>query len=147
MSGCYRLGRAPWTRPHLFKGDQIRAHLDMAKISIIAAKTSITALSNFHVSDMDLGRQDCPLIVAWNSLCVTHSTKDVAVQNIGGIANITMLPKRDSRLRCDFDNEPGNVYIDGAVRYFTKGEWQYDKDSVMGAAGSVDQAIVDEVLQ
>ena len=69
--------------PHLFEGDQIRAHLDMAEISIIAAKTGITALSNFRVSDMALGRQGCPLFVAWDGLCATHPEKNVAVQNIG----------------------------------------------------------------
>jgi 1,6-anhydro-N-acetylmuramate kinase len=89
--------------PHLFEGDQIRGHLDMAEISIIAAKTGITALSNFRVSDMALGRQGCPLFVAWDGLCATHPEKNVAVQNIGGIANITMLPKGDPRLGYDFD--------------------------------------------
>ena len=133
--------------PEMFEGDQIRAHLDMAEISIIAAKTGITALSNFRVSDMALGRQGCPLFVAWDGLCATHPEKNVAVQNIGGIANITMLPKGDPRLGYDFDTGPGNVFIDGAVRFFTNGESQYDKDGKMGAAGKVDQEIVDEVLQ
>jgi 1,6-anhydro-N-acetylmuramate kinase len=133
--------------PHLFEGDQIRAHLDMAEISIVAAKTGITSLTNFRVSDMALGRQGCPLFVAWDGLCATSATRNVAVQNIGGIANITMLPKGDPRLGYDFDTGPGNVFIDGAVRYFTGGERQYDKDGAMGAAGIVDQAIVDEVLQ
>jgi len=133
--------------PELFEGDQIRAHLDMSEISIIAAKTGITALSNFRVSDMALGRQGCPLFVAWDGLCAAHPTKNVAVQNIGGIANITMLPKGDPRLGYDFDTGPGNVFIDGAVRYFTNGARQYDKDGAMGKAGKVDQEIVDEVLQ
>jgi 1,6-anhydro-N-acetylmuramate kinase len=119
----------------------------MAEISIIAAKTGITSLSNFRVSDMALGRQGCPLFVAWDGLCATHATKNVAVQNIGGIANITMLPKGDPKLGYDFDTGPGNVYIDAAVRYFTNGERQYDKDGVMGAAGKADQAVVNEVLQ
>ena len=41
--------------PYLFDGDQIHAHLDMAEISIIAAKTGITTLSNFRLSDMARG--------------------------------------------------------------------------------------------
>lgn len=101
--------------PEMFEGDQIRAHLDMAEISIIAAKTGITALSNFRVSDMALGRQGCPLFVAWDGLCATHPTLNRAVQNIGGIANITMLPKGDVQQGYDFDTGPGNVFIDRQV--------------------------------
>ena len=98
--------------PEMFEGNQQRAHLDMAEISVIAAKTGITTLSNFRVSDMALGRQGCPLYVAWDSLCATHPTLNRAVQNIGGIANITMLPRGDVRLGYDFDTGPGNVFID-----------------------------------
>ncbi|ETN41522.1 uncharacterized protein HMPREF1541_03458 [Cyphellophora europaea CBS 101466] len=133
--------------PEMFEGDQQRAHLDMAEISVIAAKTGVTSLSNFRVSDMALGRQGCPLFVAWDGLVATHPTKNRAVQNIGGIANITMLPMGDVRKGYDFDTGPGNVFIDAAVRYFTSGQQQYDKDGVLGAKGTVDERIVDEVLK
>jgi len=42
--------------PEMFEGDQQRAHLDMAKISIIAANTGVTTLSYFRVSDVDFGK-------------------------------------------------------------------------------------------
>jgi 1,6-anhydro-N-acetylmuramate kinase len=45
--------------PELFDGNQIRAHLDMAEIAIIAAGTGVTSLGNFCVSEMALGRQGC----------------------------------------------------------------------------------------
>ena len=132
--------------PEMFEGNQQRAHLDMAEISIIAAKTGITSLSNFRVSDMALGRQGCPLYVAWDGLCATHPMKNRAVQNIGGIANITMLPKGSVQQGYDFDTGPGNVFIDAAVRYFTDGKLQYDENGKMGAAGKVDQSVVDAFL-
>lgn len=133
--------------PDLFPGrDVSRAHMDIAEISIIAAKTGITTMGNFRVSDMALGRQGCPIFSALDSLLVNHETKNRAVQNIGGIANFSISPAGNVEGHYDFDTGPGNVFVDAAVRYFTDGKQEYDKDGAMGAKGTVDQKIVDEVL-
>lgn len=135
--------------PELFPGrDVSRAHLDMAEISTIAAETGITTMGNFRVSDFALGRQGCPLFAAFDSLWVNHPTKTRAVQNIGGIANFSVSAAGGDATKCfDFDTGPGNVFIDAAVRYFTNGEREYDKNGEMGAKGKVRQDVVDEWLQ
>lgn len=134
--------------PDLFPGrDVSRAHLDMAEISIIAARTGKTAVGNFRVSDMSLGRQGCPIFSALDSLLVNHPEKNRAVQNIGGIANFSISSAGNVEEHFDFDTGPGNVFIDAAVRFFTKGELQYDKDGQMGSRGKVDEAVVRDVLQ
>lgn len=133
--------------PDLFPGrDVSRAHMDIGEISVIAANTGVTTMGNFRVSDMALGRQGCPIFSALDSLLVNHPTKNRAVQNIGGIANFSISPAGDVQGHYDFDTGPGNVFIDAAVRFFTDGKQEYDKDGAMGAKGTVDQRVVDEVL-
>jgi anhydro-N-acetylmuramic acid kinase len=71
-----------------------------------------------------------------------------AVQNIGGIANITYLPAncRASDIIA-FDTGPGNMIIDGIISIISRGRQKFDRGGRIAARGTVDKAVLDEILR
>lgn len=142
-------GQTVWYVPTANKRNETRSVMTLGEACYISQKMKTTVVSEFRVSEQSVGRHGAPMIAFFDSLLLVHPTKYRACQNIGGIGNVCFIyPESVGGLdKCfDFDTGPGNVFIDAAMRYFSDGKLQYDKDGEWGKKGNVDQDIVDQYL-
>jgi len=86
--------------------------LQIADPNIIAERTGITTVADFRRRDMAAGGQGAPLVPAFHRAMFESVGKDRVVVNIGGMANITILPAGSGAPIIGFDTGPGNVLLD-----------------------------------
>ncbi len=111
--------------------------------SALSALLSLPVVSSFRDADVALGGQGAPLVPVFDAATLA-SDHDVVALNIGGMANITILPAgADSTAIRAFDTGPGNVWIDAAAR-ITFG-MSYDANGATARAGVVIRSFFDEL--
>lgn len=103
--------------------------LQIADPNVIAEITGITTVADFRRRDMAAGGQGAPLVPAFHANCFRSPDEDRAVVNIGGMANLTLLPSAPDQPVSGFDTGPGNVLLDAwiakcqGLRYDANGRW------------------------
>ncbi|MBN2138672.1 MAG: anhydro-N-acetylmuramic acid kinase [Sedimentisphaerales bacterium] len=134
--------------PRRFSRKNVSSTLQIGEPSIIAQRTGITTVADFRPRDMAAGGQGAPLVPYADYILFNDKRLSRAVQNIGGIANVTYLPAC-SRLHeiVAFDTGPGNMVIDRIIARATAGKRRYDKDGKMAANGSVNQKLLQKLLR
>jgi anhydro-N-acetylmuramic acid kinase len=139
LSNVNLIGSHGQTIQHLpniwrFAGKRIRATLQIGDPSVIAKRTGVPTVGDFRVGDVALGGQGAPLVPYLDFLLFRSSAKARGLLNIGGIANITVLP-RNCKLEDiqAFDTGPGNMVVDAVVkRLYHK---PYDRNGKLAMRG------------
>jgi len=116
--------------------------LQIADPNVIAARTGISVVADFRRRDVALGGQGAPLLPAFHQVAFANPSEERVVANIGGIANVTLLPPQgDVR---GFDTGPGNVLMDLWSREHLGAA--YDKDGDFAAGGKPDESLLEDLL-
>ncbi|NGY05503.1 anhydro-N-acetylmuramic acid kinase [Solimonas terrae] len=113
----------------------ISTSLQIGDPNRIAAQTGILTVSDFRRADMARGGQGAPLVPAFHHAVFAASEHARVVLNIGGIANLTILPGLHGEAASGFDTGPGNALLDEWIQR-CKGE-AYDRDGQWAASGQV----------
>lgn len=114
--------------------------LQIGDPNIIATGTGITTVSDFRRADIAIGGEGAPLTPAFHQWLFASQEHSRIILNIGGIANVTILPARSSAVT-GFDTGPGNTLLDSMARENL--DQPYDTGGAWAARGSV----CDELLQ
>ena len=122
--------------------------LQIGEPAVIAHETGIPTIADFRVADMAAGGQGAPLVSYPDYLLFHDNEKTVGLLNIGGIANLTVLPANGTfDTVCAADTGPGNMCIDAVVSEITEGAEHYDKDGMRAAQGTAHQPLINEWLK
>ena len=139
--------------PADYFGSPTASTLQIGEPAVIAARTGITTIGDFRPADMALGGQGAPLVPYVDYLLYRHAKLGRISLNLGGIANITVLPCAAKPEQVfAFDTGPANMLIDALVSHFSHGRQRFDRDARMAFQGrSIDpllhQMLLDPYLQ
>ncbi len=113
---------------------------------VLAKQTAITVVNNFRSADIVFGGNGAPLVPYFDYVMFKDKNKTRVLHNIGGISNITVLPKNaDLREVYAFDTGPGNVLINEATEILF--HQPYDNNGLIAASESFDEEFVEEILR
>lgn len=111
----------------------------------IAEQTGICTVADFRRRDVAAGGQGAPLVPAFHLAAFGSKERDRIVLNIGGMANLTLLPAAAPERVRGFDTGPGNVLLDGWIRRHLARD--FDADGAWARSGLVESNLLLRLLE
>lgn len=112
--------------------------------NVIAERTGITTIGDFRRRDIAAGGQAAPLVPGLHAALLQDGQHERVVLNLGGIANITVLPRDTSAALVGFDTGPANCLMDGwSLLHRGQG---CDAGGAWAASGTVDEELLTQML-
>ena len=135
-------------QPAPFGGRQLASTLQLGEPAVIAERTGIPVVANFRPRDMAAGGQGAPLVPHVDHLLYRHPRRGRVVVNLGGIANVTVIPARARPEQViAFDTGPANMVIDAVVERVTRGRRRFDAAGRLAARGRPNERVLQELLR
>lgn len=124
-------------------GGEERFSLQVGDPSTIANLTGIQTVADFRGADIAVGGEGAPLAPAFHQAHFRTPRAERVILNIGGIANVTVLPKDQALTVTGFDTGPGNALLDQwALRHLGL---RWDQDGHWASQGAVDQELLERL--
>ena len=129
-----------------YAGRSIACTWQLGEPALIAAAVHAPVVSNFRPADMVAGGQGAPLVPLLDATLFAHPRRARVLQNLGGIANLTLVPPGGSLDQLiAFDTGPANMVVDAlAQKLFGK---SYDRGGRLAAAGTAHESVVTALLR
>ena len=124
-------------------GINLKSTLQIGESSVISQQTGVLTISNFREADIASGGEGAPLVCFADEKWFKHYNKNLLIQNIGGISNVTVISKNFATY--GFDTGLGNIMIDYCSnKFFGK---PYDKDGKIAASGKICESWLELLCQ
>jgi len=125
--------------------NELAFSLQIGDASRIAELTGITTVTDFRRRDIAAGGQGAPLVPAFHRAIFHSENEHRCIVNIGGMANISYLPKNNKKNTSGFDTGPGNVLLDSWCQQQTGKP--YDKNGDWARSGNVSKKLLGSMLE
>lgn len=118
--------------------------LQIGNAKKLTALTSIDVISDFRTADINAGGQGAPLVPAFHQAMFRSNKTSRVIVNIGGIANITVLPKDINQKVIGFDCGPGNTLMDAWMSLHK--QQQFDANGALACSGKTNARLLANLL-